>query len=47
MLKSSKHAADAQRFLAYLVSRPAQEIIATSESYEYPLGSGVTTQAAR
>jgi iron(III) transport system substrate-binding protein len=43
-LKSSSHAAEAQRFLAYLVSRPAQEIIATSESYEYPLGSGVTTK---
>ena len=44
VLKSSAHAADAQRFLAYLVSRPAQEIVATSESYEYPLGSGVTTR---
>jgi len=43
-LKSSRHAAEAQRFLAYLVSRPAQEIVATSESYEYPLGSGVTTK---
>ncbi len=43
-LKSSAHAAEAQRFLAYLVSRPAQEIVATSESYEYPLGSGVTTR---
>ncbi|MEA2265519.1 MAG: iron(III) transport system substrate-binding protein [Solirubrobacteraceae bacterium] len=43
VLKSSHHAAAAQRFLAYLVSPPAQEIIARSESYEYPLGSGVTT----
>lgn len=43
-LKSSSHAAEAQQFLAYLVSRPAQEIVATSESYEYPLGSGVTTK---
>jgi iron(III) transport system substrate-binding protein len=42
-LKSSGHPALAQRFLAYLVSPPAQEIIAHSESYEYPLGSGVTT----
>jgi iron(III) transport system substrate-binding protein len=41
MLKSSKHSADAQRFLAYLVSKPAQTIIATSESYEYPLRPGV------
>jgi iron(III) transport system substrate-binding protein len=44
VLASSKHGADARRFLAYLVSRPAQTIIATSESYEYPLGSGVTTR---
>ena len=44
VLRSSSHAAEAQRFLAYLVSRPAQEIVATSESYEYPLGSGVTTK---
>ncbi len=42
-LKSSRHPALAQRFLAYLVSPPAQEIIARSESYEYPLGSGVVT----
>ena len=41
VLKSSKNAADAQRFLAYLVSKPAQTIIATSESYEYPLRPGV------
>lgn len=43
VMKSSSHAAAAQRFLAYLVSRPAQRIIATSESYEYPLASGVKT----
>jgi iron(III) transport system substrate-binding protein len=43
-LKSSSHPQQAQRFLAYLVSKPAQEIIATSESYEYPLGSGVQTK---
>ena len=42
-LKSSAHPSDAQRFLAYLVSAPAQRLIATSESYEYPLGSGVLT----
>lgn len=41
MLRSSKHAADARRFLAYLVSKPGQTIIATSESYEYPLRPGV------
>jgi iron(III) transport system substrate-binding protein len=43
VLVSSKHSAAAQKFLAYLVSKPGQTIIATSDSYEYPLGSGVTT----
>jgi iron(III) transport system substrate-binding protein len=40
----AKHPAAAQAFLAYLVSAPAQQIIATSESYEYPLRPGVTSQ---
>jgi iron(III) transport system substrate-binding protein len=44
VLKSSDQPADAQKFLAYLVSRPAQEIIAESESYEYPIASGVQTK---
>jgi iron(III) transport system substrate-binding protein len=44
VMKSSKHAKDAQEFVAYLVSKPAQEIIAKSQSYEYPLGSGVQTR---
>jgi iron(III) transport system substrate-binding protein len=44
VMKSSKHAKDAQEFVAYLVSKPAQEIIAKSQSYEYPLGSGVQTK---
>ncbi|HEU5002094.1 MAG TPA: extracellular solute-binding protein [Actinomycetota bacterium] len=43
VLASSTHQAAAQRFLAFLVSAPAQEIIATSESYEYPIAAGVTT----
>jgi iron(III) transport system substrate-binding protein len=41
ILKSSKHQALAQRFLAYLTSKPAQTIIATSESWEYPIAPGV------
>ena len=45
VLASSKHKAAAQAFLAYLVSQPAQEIIATSHSYEYPLRPGVTSKA--
>jgi iron(III) transport system substrate-binding protein len=40
-LKSSHNPALAQKFLAYLVSKPAQTIIATSHSYEYPLRAGV------
>jgi iron(III) transport system substrate-binding protein len=42
VLASSKHQAAAQKWLAYLVSQPAQQIIATSESYEYPLLAGVS-----
>jgi iron(III) transport system substrate-binding protein len=46
VLKSSKHQAAAQRFLAFLVSKQAQEIIGGhSLSYEYPVASGVTTAA--
>ncbi|MDX6337582.1 MAG: iron(III) transport system substrate-binding protein [Streptosporangiaceae bacterium] len=46
VLKSSTHQAAAQRFLAFLVSKPAQEIIGGhSLSYEYPIASGVITAA--
>jgi iron(III) transport system substrate-binding protein len=48
VLKSSAHSAAAQKFLAYLVSPAAQEIIANpakSISFEYPIADGVTTQA--
>ncbi len=40
---ASKHPGSAQAFLAFLVSKPAQQIIGTSKSYEYPLGSAVQT----
>lgn len=43
VLRSSRHQAAAQRFLAFLVSRQGQEIIAHSTSFEYPLGSAVAT----
>ena len=43
ILASSKHKAEAQRFLAFLVSRAGQEIIAHSISFEYPIASGVKT----
>jgi iron(III) transport system substrate-binding protein len=43
ILKSSPHQAEAQRFLAFLTSKQGQEIIAHSDSFEYPIASGVTT----
>jgi iron(III) transport system substrate-binding protein len=43
ILQSSKHKAAAQKFLAFLVSKQGQEIIAHSISYEYPIDDGVTT----
>jgi iron(III) transport system substrate-binding protein len=46
VLKSSKNQADAQKFLAFLVSKQGQEIIAHSISYEYPLDDGVQPTAA-
>jgi iron(III) transport system substrate-binding protein len=45
ILKSSKNQADAQKFLAFLVSKQGQEIIAHSISFEYPLDDGVQTTA--
>ncbi len=44
-LKSSHHQAAAQRFLEFLVSREGQEVIAHSDSYEYPLRPGVAPAA--
>jgi iron(III) transport system substrate-binding protein len=41
VLRSSSKQADAQAFLAFLVSRTGQETIAHSHSYEYPLRPGV------
>jgi iron(III) transport system substrate-binding protein len=52
VLRSGKHQADAQKFVAFLVSKQGQEILATpgtgpgqSLSFEYPIASGVTTKA--
>jgi iron(III) transport system substrate-binding protein len=45
VLASSKHKAAAQKFLSFLVSPQAQEIIAHSDSYEYPLRPGVPAAA--
>ena len=43
VLASSQHKAAAQQLVAYLTSRAGEQIIAHSDSFEYPLGSGVTT----
>ncbi|HUC13314.1 MAG TPA: extracellular solute-binding protein [Acidimicrobiales bacterium] len=45
VLKSAKDQAGAQKFLAFLVSKQGQEIIAHSTSFEYPLDDGVKTVA--
>ena len=48
VLKSSTHQAAAQKFLEFLVSKQGQSIIADpskSISFEYPIASGVTTEA--
>lgn len=49
ILRSSKNQAAAQKFLAFLVSKTGQEIIANprkSQSFEYPIASGVTTMTS-
>jgi iron(III) transport system substrate-binding protein len=47
VLRSSRHQAAAAKFLAFLTSRQGQEIIARSDSFEYPVGSGVVTAHAQ
>jgi iron(III) transport system substrate-binding protein len=41
VLKSSKNQAAAQKFMDYLTSQSGQTIIATGDSFEYPLAAGV------
>ena len=45
ILESSTHKTAAQRFLAFLLSKQGQEIIAHSISFEYPIDDGVNTVA--
>jgi iron(III) transport system substrate-binding protein len=40
VLRSSKHAAEAQRFLAYVTSPAGQKVLAKSKSMEYAVGTG-------
>ncbi len=46
ILKSSKHIAAAQKFLAFLTSTEGQRVLARSDSFEYPLASGVAPNPA-
>jgi iron(III) transport system substrate-binding protein len=45
VLASSAHKAQAERFLAFLVSAEGQRVLAGSDSYEYPLHRGVSPPA--
>ncbi len=42
ILKSSKHQADAQKFLAFLASAKGQQVMADGDSFEYPIAAGVS-----
>ena len=46
VLKSSKHAANAQKFLAFVTGPKGQELLATSDAKEYAVGKGVASDAA-
>ena len=43
ILRSSQHISEAQKLVAFLDSAQGQEIIAHSDSFEYPIASGVST----
>jgi iron(III) transport system substrate-binding protein len=43
ILRSTQHMAEAQKLVAFLDSAQGQQIIAHSDSFEYPIASGVTT----
>ena len=47
VLSSSKHQAEAQRFLAYITSKPVQAALAKTDiDFEYPLAEGVPANPA-
>jgi iron(III) transport system substrate-binding protein len=46
VLKSSKHAVDAQRFVAFLTGKVGQDLLARSDAMEYAVGSGVSSNSA-
>ena len=41
VIKSSRHQASAQKFLAFITSAKGQDVMATSDSFEYPVVAGV------
>jgi iron(III) transport system substrate-binding protein len=45
VLRCSAHKSEADRFVAFLVSKQGQQIIAHSTSFEYPVADGVATAA--
>ncbi|OLP39043.1 iron ABC transporter substrate-binding protein, partial [Salmonella enterica subsp. enterica serovar Javiana] len=46
VLKSSKHAANAQKFLAFITGKEGQTMLATSDAKEYAVGNGVASDKA-
>ncbi|EWT04445.1 iron ABC transporter substrate-binding protein [Intrasporangium chromatireducens Q5-1] len=46
VLKSSKHANDAQKFLAFVTSKDGQQLLASSDAKEYAVGRGVASDPA-
>ena len=46
VLRSSKHAANAQKFLAFVTSKEGQGMLATSDAKEYAVGNGVASDQA-
>ena len=46
VLKSSKHAEDAQKLVNYLTGKAGQQALVASDALEYPVGSGVAANQA-
>ncbi len=46
VLKSSKHAANAQKFLAFITGKEGQTMLATSDAKEYAVGNGIASDPA-
>jgi iron(III) transport system substrate-binding protein len=46
VLKSSKHASEAQQLLAYITGKTGQQTLADSDALEYPVGNGIAAAPA-